>query len=499
MQIIKFQIINIIILVLLWTCYRKNRNLQTSHDFLYKIMIFDILINVIFDIITVYTVNHIQDVPYYINDISHRIFIITLDLFVFILYLYALSYAQFAKEFRKIEAAVSVVPIILSVFVAVFGPIYYRGTSETNYSYGPVPNTVYISILFYLIIILYYCLKYRNEIDKRIIAGIFRAVIIVVFTAVLQFINPNLLISSGGEVLVVFILFISFENNAEFIHKKTGMLNEYAFFKVINDRIYINKPFYVTIIYKDGLEEENIYEGLKKFNEKITNKLSVEFYRLYTGSFAFISNNLKEREFVLDNIKKNMDYDDILTYLLPNKDKSIEIIMDELESFDNESRKNLRDFDENTLVKNRNAYERKLNELNLRKNEAKDLWGIIVDVNNLKKTNDVYGHAAGDHLIQMTAKILTEAIGNNNEVYRIGGDEFAVLLNNYSMSKVKQILLLIENIQNRYNKNERKKIEFSIGFSYFNEEDDVYIQDMMKRADRNMYLNKRRWHKRNMV
>ena len=52
---------------------------------------------------------------------------------------------------------------------------------------------------------------------------------------------------------------------------------------------------------------------------------------------------------------------------------------------------------------------------------------LIIDLNNLKTTNDKLGHAAGDELIQKAAFALKEQVRSNDIVARLGGDEFAIL------------------------------------------------------------------------
>ena len=55
---------------------------------------------------------------------------------------------------------------------------------------------------------------------------------------------------------------------------------------------------------------------------------------------------------------------------------------------------------------------------------------VIVDINDLKPINDELGHEAGDTLIKSAASILTNAARTTDGVFRLGGDEFSVILNN---------------------------------------------------------------------
>jgi diguanylate cyclase (GGDEF)-like protein/PAS domain S-box-containing protein len=53
---------------------------------------------------------------------------------------------------------------------------------------------------------------------------------------------------------------------------------------------------------------------------------------------------------------------------------------------------------------------------------------IFADINGLKMTNDIFGHAAGDELIKKSAEILKQACRNDDVIARTGGDEFIILL-----------------------------------------------------------------------
>ena len=73
---------------------------------------------------------------------------------------------------------------------------------------------------------------------------------------------------------------------------------------------------------------------------------------------------------------------------------------------------------------NRNAYERRLNTLRKETADLRDITVIAVDINDLKKLNDTYGHQTGDEALKTVAEFLLTSIGERAEVYRIGGDEF---------------------------------------------------------------------------
>ena len=84
--------------------------------------------------------------------------------------------------------------------------------------------------------------------------------------------------------------------------------------------------------------------------------------------------------------------------------------------------------DSMTEVQNRNAYEERLKKLRKPNANISRITVIVVDVNGLKEINDSYGHFSGDDAIKTVAKALRDTIGLKGDIYRIGGDEFLVLI-----------------------------------------------------------------------
>lgn len=69
---------------------------------------------------------------------------------------------------------------------------------------------------------------------------------------------------------------------------------------------------------------------------------------------------------------------------------------------------------------------------------------LMIDLNNLKTTNDKLGHAAGDELIQKAASTLKEQVRNNDIVARLGGDEFAVLSIETNLQNAEKLVTRIQ-------------------------------------------------------
>ena len=108
----------------------------------------------------------------------------------------------------------------------------------------------------------------------------------------------------------------------------------------------------------------------------------------------------------------------------------------------------------------------------------------------MKYYNDNYGHEVGDKYIIAASEILSKAVEKKGICYRIGGDEFIVILQNTTYEIIKGIFEDFESMQQKFNK---KSNSFIMGLSYgyaTRETNDKYVTDIVKRADAAMYAHK---------
>ena len=150
--------------------------------------------------------------------------------------------------------------------------------------------------------------------------------------------------------------------------------------------------------------------------------------------------------------------------------------------------------DELTRCFNRHAYEERINNLDLREE-----WIYIsMDLNNLKHINDSLGHAAGDELICAAANCMRESFGKYGNVYRIGGDEFVVIIT----GNTKEFQSIIESFDRRVAQwygNLVDSMTISWGYVFSSEKEWDNIYDIAKEADARMYKNKERYYQESKI
>lgn len=142
-------------------------------------------------------------------------------------------------------------------------------------------------------------------------------------------------------------------------------------------------------------------------------------------------------------------------------------------------------YDSMTGMKNRNLFQKDISAL---ENTIK--MGIVIfDLNSLKYVNDNYGHLVGDKIIIDTSKIIQETF-NQDYCYRIGGDEFVVLLKKTKKDDAKVLMEEFSKAIHEYNKTHELNIDVSYGCAFRNQTQGESVMDVFKKADDNMYKMK---------
>ena len=114
----------------------------------------------------------------------------------------------------------------------------------------------------------------------------------------------------------------------------------------------------------------------------------------------------------------------------------------------------------------------------------KDITGVIqIDMNGLKRINDTQGHEAGDKALSTIARIIVDHTKNTMYVYRVGGDEYTILV---VKEKEEALRKVIDEIHAELEKN---NMTCSIGYAYRIDKK-ASVDDLLKLADQYMYQDK---------
>lgn len=150
-----------------------------------------------------------------------------------------------------------------------------------------------------------------------------------------------------------------------------------------------------------------------------------------------------------------------------------------------------------TKVQNYAAYDRAIGRQFYRSvSRHHDLSMIMFDIDHFKHVNDTYGHLAGDEVLRAVAKTVSvtlKRLGPGIALYRTGGEEFNIILPNYTASQAhpvaQQVFNSIVNQAVAYNGQEIS-VTLSLGVSELTVKDQTPL-DFYKRVDANLYHSKR--------
>lgn len=117
-------------------------------------------------------------------------------------------------------------------------------------------------------------------------------------------------------------------------------------------------------------------------------------------------------------------------------------------------------------------------------------FGVVVfDVNGLKRVNDTQGHDAGDEYIKNACRIICQQF-KHSPVFRIGGDEFVVILEGEDYdNRVRLVEIFDKQIEDNQSNGQ---IIISCGLDEYDSKNDSSYNDVFKRADQKMYARKKR-------
>lgn len=149
-----------------------------------------------------------------------------------------------------------------------------------------------------------------------------------------------------------------------------------------------------------------------------------------------------------------------------------------------------------TKLYNRNLSEQYLQNLINHQRKGRSIGGILLDINDFKEVNDIYGHDLGDQTLRYFSKLLVDSFGDSWFIARHGGDEFILLQEGVTQQELERDLacfakqLSLSNAEKSF----MFSISVSIGAALFEDTDATDGPSFVKVIDGLMYGEKRAYH-----
>ena len=203
MLLIKTSALCLLFIIYMIGFYYRKPHIPVKSTRIFRILTVAALVNASFDLITVYTVNHRDVIPDNVNLIAHIIYLMSILSFIYLLFLYMRSYLETRLKFGRTALVLHSLPFIMSAAGILSLPITYIHGETTDYSLGPKAYALYFSIVIYLILILYYCVRYWEILDGEKRMAILLAVPIYIVISAIQMIMPETLLAIAGSTLIM--------------------------------------------------------------------------------------------------------------------------------------------------------------------------------------------------------------------------------------------------------------------------------------------------------
>lgn len=311
MEAYKIQITAVAVVSILLINYFRSKRLPLMSTRIFSVFMVVSAVNLVFDIATVYTINHIETVSPAVNRFCHQMFIGSLDIMAYLLFLYVNNLAHKQERLPIGKLVLLSLPLAATLCVVAVAPLYYNLDTSVRYSYGPMAYTVYLSVAGYLLCVATNLFTAKDAIKKEKKNLIAAGMIVWGTIAVIQMLIPTLLISSLANLMMVLMVYLSFENPKEHADSETGSLNRMAFHRMISEMYAGKKKFYTVDYVLDDVEyiqDVYGYSGVKSvlylLNQKIRTVTSARTFHSRSHVLSVVTTSTRVVEVLKNDLQE---------------------------------------------------------------------------------------------------------------------------------------------------------------------------------------------------
>ena len=296
------------------------------------------MVQIVFDIITVYTVNHLETVSPVLNRIVHQLYMGLLMLYICLVYVYCVALVEEKKKSRLGVSKLAIAALVVSCIGIIALPLEYIENPITNYSYGPVAFVAYGSVAVYIILAMWIVIKYWKIIEYKQKIAILIAMISEILVLFYQAAVPTALISCLAVAIVGVGLFLSVESPDSILiekldeeKKRADVANNAKTAFVANMSHEIRTPINSVLGMNEMIMRESKEENIRQYASDIQASAQallgiindiLDIAKIETGKMEIIPVSYELRDFLYNVVN-------MMSLKAQNKDLELEVQVDE--------------------------------------------------------------------------------------------------------------------------------------------------------------------------
>ncbi len=264
----QIRIINALLLGIIWFLYLKNKRLPFERGNFFTAILVSSTTNVVCDFAITYNLYTQGTSPGTLREVLYRFFMITICMSMYFVHMHIVALCnRYDKSHRRNNILVSL-PFAAAVAGGMFAPIEISAGEDGVYSYGTVVNLEYVTMGIYFFLSVICLLVNYRKLTRRKIANIAMGLGVWACFGIIQVLNPSLLLSGTGIIILELMNFLNFEDSKVYINYENGCFNSMAYRKMLKSYFNENKKFYVAQI---SFHEFHIVHG--KYGHDVCQKI----------------------------------------------------------------------------------------------------------------------------------------------------------------------------------------------------------------------------------
>lgn len=297
---IQFQLCGLFILVLLFIFYKSHKTLQLYREKVFYAVLCIMIVSLTLDILSLCAIQYRQKLPLLMVEFVCKSYIVSLVWGAWSALIYVFTDLFSEKKHKSISFRLIFLAAIQSMLVYTL-PICIFSDGNKAYTYGAAVICVYICVALYIIATLVASCVFYRKLNPRRGFAIILWMLIWMISAVIQFLNSELLIVGFASAIGVLILFVIMENPEGNLDRRLGCFNVYALTEYLKQMFERKQNFDILEISFTGtglMEEQGIdtYEIMRKTLQLLGQCNDILVFENMNLGFVILSEKIEKLE-----------------------------------------------------------------------------------------------------------------------------------------------------------------------------------------------------------